>query len=181
MTVSRPSRPNSAMSAQTLLVPMSSATSVPWATADLCCSPGWSLDVVPPDEGDVVEDAKPEGDEGHEVQVDAEAVADEGEDDRDDRVGHEARDEDPVVVHPVELRPNRPEHRVQGSEDGDGRIAAELEADVDVEDEAQQDTHEEACQRDDHRTEPALTTVRSGKGYLTAIGRDNRISHGQCA
>ena len=76
-------------------------------------------------------------------QVDAQPVADERQQHGDDRVDQEPADEDPIVVDPVEFRPHRPEHRVEGRQDGDGRIATELEADVDVEDETRQDAHEE--------------------------------------
>ena len=44
-------------------------------------------------------------------------------------------DEDPIVVDPVELGADGPEDRVERGEDRHGRVAAELEADVDVEDE----------------------------------------------
>src|SRR5215212_3065257 len=146
MTVSRPSRPSSAMRAQTLLVPTSMATSVPWTTP--------TSDVVPPDQSDVVEDPEPEVDERHQVQVEAEPIADEGEDDGHDGVGHEARDEDPVVVDAVELGPHGPEDRVERCEDRNGRVAAELEADVDVEDEPEQDAHQQACQGEEHGARP---------------------------
>src|SRR5512141_2999361 len=73
--------------------------------------------------------------------------------------------------------PARTEHGVEGGEDGDGRVAAELEADVDVENEPEQHTHQQPCQGEDHRTEPVLSVVRSGKGYLTRRRPGNRIRH----
>src|SRR6266516_3969240 len=130
MTSRRPSRPTSPMRAQTLLVPTSIPTRTPSTTS--------TSNEVPPDQGDVVEDPQPERDQCHEVQVDAQPVADEGQDDGHDRVRHEARDEDAVVVDAVELGPHRPEDRVERSEDRYGRIAAELETDGDVEDEPEQ-------------------------------------------
>src|SRR6185369_11852002 len=146
MKVSRPSRPISPMSAQTLLVPTSMPTRTPSAMP--------TSDEMSPDQGDVVEDPEAEVDQRDEVQVEAQPVADEGQDDRHHRVREEARDEDPIVVDPVELRTHRPEHRVQRSEDRHGRIAAELEADVDVEDEPEQDAHQQSRQGEEQRSRP---------------------------
>jgi hypothetical protein len=92
------------------------------------------------------EDAQAEGDQCHEVQVKAEAVADECEDDRRDRVDQEPADEDAIVVDPVELSTDRAEDRVEGGKDRHRRITAELEADVDVEDESCEDAHQEPQQ-----------------------------------
>src|SRR5919109_1986690 len=147
MIVRRPSRLTSPMSAQTFVVP----TSIPTRTASrstllivsLCRS---RLDEVAPDERHVGEDPDPERDEGHEIQVEAEPVADEREDDRHDGVHHEPADEDPIVVDAVELRPDRSEHRVERGEDRHCRVALELKTDVDVEDEPGQDAHEETQQ-----------------------------------
>src|SRR3954463_16069768 len=116
MTVRRPSRPISPMSAQTLLVPTSSATRTPSTIP--------TSDEVPPDQGDVVEDPQSEVDERHEVQVDAQAIADEREDHGHDRVGHEARDEDPVVVDAIKLGPHGPEHGIERGEDRHRRVPA---------------------------------------------------------
>jgi hypothetical protein len=99
-----------------------------------------------PDERDVLEDPEPEVDEGHEIEVQAEPVADEREDHRHDRIGDEAADEDPVVVDAVELRPHGPEHRIERGKDRHGRVSRELEADVDIEDEPGQNAHEETRQ-----------------------------------
>ena len=93
MIVSRPSRLTSPMSAQTLLVPTSmptrtaSRSTVPFVSVPSVCG----LEEVAPDEGHVVEDPQAEGDERHQVQVEAEPIADEGQEHRDDRVGEEAR------------------------------------------------------------------------------------------
>src|SRR4051795_9813837 len=94
------------------------------------------LDEVPPDECDVVEDPEPEADEGDEVEVEAQPIAHEGEQHGDERVDDEAADEDPIVVDAVELRTDRAEDRVERREDRDGRVALELEPDIDVEEEA---------------------------------------------
>ena len=103
-------------------------------------------DEVTPDQRHVVEDPEPEIDQRNEVQVQAEPIADEREDDRDDRVGNEAADEDPIVVDAIELRPDGPEHRIQRGEDRHGRVTGELEADVDVEEEPGRDAHDETRQ-----------------------------------
>src|SRR3954466_15798352 len=84
MIVSRPSRLTSPMSAQTLLVP----TSMPTRTASRSTVPFASLwmiglQEVAPDEGHVVEDAQTEGDEGHQVQIETEPIADERQEHRD--------------------------------------------------------------------------------------------------
>src|SRR6188768_1397996 len=105
---------------------------------------------MPADERHVVEDPEPEGEKGHQVQVEPESIADERQQDRDDRVDEEAADEDAIVVDPIELRTDRSEHRIERGEDGHGRVPAELEADVDVEDEARQDAHEEPEQGKQH-------------------------------
>src|SRR5712691_3695971 len=78
MIVSRPSRLTSPMRAQTLLVP----TSMPTRTASRSTVPfvsvhGSFLQEMTPDEGHVVEDPQTEGDEGHEIQVQPEPIADE--------------------------------------------------------------------------------------------------------
>src|SRR5262245_367709 len=173
ITVRRPSRAISPISAQTLLDPTSSATRTPSTTSP-------TSDEVPPDEGDVVEDPQSERDQRHQVQVQPQPVSDEREDDRHDRVGDEARDEDPVVVDAVELCPHRAEHRVQRGEDRHGRVAAELEADVDVEDEPEQDAHQQACQGEEQRSRPRCGTfgerlspwggLRSCTGNIGAVG-----------
>ena len=67
----------------------------------LCC-----LDEVAPDQRDVVEDPEPEVDECDQVEVEAQPVADEGQQHGHDRVGEEAADEDPIVVDAVELGPD---------------------------------------------------------------------------
>src|SRR5262245_44069548 len=152
MTVSRPSRPISPISAQTLLVPTSSATRTPSTTRP-------TSDEVPPDEGDVVEDPQAERDQRHQVQVQPEPVADEREDDRHDRVGDEARDEDPIVVDPIELRPHRSENGIERGEDRHGRVAAEVEPDVDIENVPEQDAHQQACQGEEQRGRTSLRYV----------------------
>src|SRR4051795_13094368 len=89
MIVSRPSRLISPISAQTLDVP----TSMPTRTASrstcretLPTSELLPLDEVAADERHVVEDPEPEADQCHEVQVQAEPVAHEGQEHRDQRV-----------------------------------------------------------------------------------------------
>src|SRR5689334_15675274 len=143
MIVIRPSRLTSPISVQTFDVP----TSIPTRTASLStfvvrasCS---RLDEVAADQRHVVEDPEPEVDQCHEVQVEAEPITDEGEDDGHDRVRDEPADEDPIVVDAVELGPDGSEDRVERGKDGHGRIPRELEADVDVEDEPGKDAHEE--------------------------------------
>jgi hypothetical protein len=121
------------------------------------------LEEMAPDEGHVLEDPGPERDQCHEVQVQPEPVTDEGEQDRDAGIGDEAADEDPVVVDAVELRPDRPEDRIEGCDDGHGRVSGELEADVDVEDEPGKDAQDEPCQGKKHAAPPS-TSVRFGKG-----------------
>src|SRR6188472_1389017 len=88
MIVSLPSRLTSPISAQTLLVP----TSMPTRTASRSTasvrlrSVCQGLQEMPPDERDIVEDAQAEGDERHEVEIEAEPVADEREQHGNDRV-----------------------------------------------------------------------------------------------
>ena len=82
--------------------------------------------------------------------TEAEPIADERQQDRDDRVDQEATDEDPIVVNPIQLRPDGTEHGIEGREDRHRRVPAELETDVDVEDESRQDAHEEPEQGDQH-------------------------------
>jgi hypothetical protein len=55
------------------------------------------------------------------------------EQDGDEGVGREAGDEDPIVVDPIELGADRTEDRVERRDDRDGRVAGELETDVDLE------------------------------------------------
>ena len=91
----------------------------------------------------------------------------------DDRIDQEPADEDSIVVDPVELRTDRPEHGVERREDRDRRVAAELEADVDVEDEARQDAHEEPEQGKQHAV-VVLVPVGFGKATRPPSGRGNR-------
>src|SRR6478735_7008174 len=164
MIVSLPSRLTSPMSAQTLLVP----TSMPTRTASrstVCVrlrSVCQGLQEMTPDESDIVEDAQAEGDERHEVEIEAKPVADEGEQHRDDRVDEEPADEDAIVVDPIQLRADRPKDRIERGEDRHRRISAELEADVDVEDETRKDAHEEPEQGKQHAV-VALDPVGFGK------------------
>src|SRR6187401_1370589 len=153
MIVSRPSRLTSPMRAQTLLVP----TSMPTRTASRSTVRFVSvreglpvLQEVAADECHVIEDAQAEGDEGYQVQIVAEPIADEGEQHGDDGVDQEPADEDPIVVDAVELGADGPEHRIERGEDRHGRVATELEADVDVEDEPQEDAHQESQQGKQH-------------------------------
>src|SRR6478752_7203672 len=151
MIVSRPSRLTSPMRAQTLLVP----TSMPTRTASRSTVPFVSvrlsgLQEVAPDEGHVIEDAQTEGDEGHQVESEAEPIADECQEHRDDGVDQETADEDPIVVDPVELGADRSEDRIERGEDRHGRIPTEFEPDVDIEDEAHEDAHEESEQGQQH-------------------------------
>src|SRR6476646_12284791 len=151
MIGSRPSRLTSPMRAQTLLVP----TSMPTRTASRSTVPfvsvRWSgLQEVAPDEGHVIEDAQAEGDEGHQVEIEAEPIADERQEHRDDGVDQEPADEDAIVVDPIELGPDRSEDRIERGEDRHGRIPTEFEPDVDIEDEAHEDTDEESAQGQQH-------------------------------
>jgi hypothetical protein len=150
MIVSRPSRLTSPMRAQTLLVP----TSIPTRTASRSTVSFVSVRVwvdrrsvdlqeMTPDEGHVIEDPQAEGEECHEVQVQPEPIADEGQQDRDDRIDQEPADEDAIVVHAVEFGANGSEDGVEGREDRHRGVSAELEADIDIEDESCKDAHEE--------------------------------------
>src|SRR4051794_15029877 len=132
MIVSLPSRLTSPMRAQTLLVP----TSMPTRTASrstvcLFSVTSAGLEERPPDEGPAFEDPQAEGDDRPQVQVETEPVADERQQDGDDRVDEEPADEDPIVIDPVELRADGTEHRIERGQDGHGRVPTELEADVD--------------------------------------------------
>src|SRR3954454_6633080 len=151
MIVSRPSRLTSPMRAQTLLVP----TSMPTRFASRSTVPfvsvrGSGLQEVAPDEGHVIEDAQTEGDEGHQVEIQTEPIADECQEDRDDGVDQEPADEDAIVVDPVELGTDRSQDRIERGEDRDGRIPTEFEADIDVEDETREDADEESEQGQQH-------------------------------
>ena len=55
-------------------------------------------------------------------------------------------DEDAIVVDPVELRTHGSEDRIERGKDRHGRVPAELETDVDVEDEARKDADKESEQ-----------------------------------
>src|SRR4029079_2817768 len=156
MTVSRQSRRSSPMSVQTLDVP----TSLPTRTASLSTG-GVALPLheVAPDERHVVEDPEPEADQRDEVEVEAQAVPDERQEHRDDRIGEEAADEDPIVVDPVELGADRPQDRVERGEDRHGRVPTGLEADVDIEDEPGKDAQKETSQGEEHSVSSSLRYV----------------------
>ena len=75
MIVKAPSALTSPIRAQTLVVP----TSMPTRTASRSTLSSSPLQEVAPDQGEVLEDPGPEGHEGHEVQVQSQPIADEGE------------------------------------------------------------------------------------------------------
>src|SRR2546426_953533 len=114
---------------------------------------------VAPDERHVVEDPEAEVDQCHEIEIETEPVADERQDDRHDGIRHEPADEDPIVIDAVELRPDRSKDRIERGEDRHRRVAAELEADVDVEDEPGKDAHEETRQGEEHSASPSFRCV----------------------
>ena len=91
----------------------------------------------------------------------------------DDRVDQEPADEDPIVVDPVELCTDRPEDRIECGEDRHRRVSAELEADVDVEDETRQDAHEEPEQGEQH-ADVVLVPVGFGKATRPPEGAATR-------
>src|SRR5829696_4370269 len=109
MIVRRPSLPTSPIRAQTFVVPTSIAT----RTASLSTVPTVSLalDEVASDERHVVEDPEPERDQRDQVEVEAQPIADERQDDSHDGVRDEPADEDAIVVDTVELGPDGAEHR----------------------------------------------------------------------
>src|SRR5438552_791235 len=118
MIVMLPSRPISPMSATTFVVP----TSIPTRTASRSTLPVVPrLEEVPPDERPVVEDPWPERDQCHEVEVQTEPIADEGEQDGHACVGDEAADEDSIVVDPIQLGPDRTQNGIERGNDGDRR------------------------------------------------------------
>src|SRR4029077_20188943 len=94
--------------------------------------------------------AQTEGDEGHQVEIEPEPIADECQEYRDDGVDQEPADEDAIVVDPVELGTDRSKDRIERGENRDGRIPTEFEADVDIEDEAHEDANEESEQGQQH-------------------------------
>src|SRR3954447_13267007 len=162
ITVRRPSRLTSPIRAQTLDVP----TSMPTRTASrstcgvsLLIRRCGTLDEVPPDQRDVVEDPEPEADEGDEVEVEAQPVAHEGEQHGDERVDDEAADEDPIVVDAVELGADRPKNGVERRQDGDGGVALELEPDVDVEEEPGHDSDEKTHQGQEHGRAASVESI----------------------
>jgi hypothetical protein len=101
---------------------------------------------VAADEGHVLEDPRPEGDECYQVEVEPQSIPDEREQDGHQGVRDEAADEDAIVVDAIELRTSRAEDGVEGRDDGHGHVPRDLETDVDLEDETQQDAQGEACQ-----------------------------------
>src|SRR5664280_3379802 len=128
ITVSAPSRPTSPIRATTLVVPTSMPTmTASRSTLSVPLLVVWAgLQEMPADERDVLEDAQPEGDERHQVEIEPEAFPHEGEEARDDRVHHEPADEDPVVVCPFQIGSHGSKDGVERREDRDGRIPGQL-------------------------------------------------------
>src|SRR5262249_46652783 len=99
ITVIRPSRLTSPIRVQTFDVPTPIAPRpAPLSTFVAAPSAPSLSDEMAPDQRHVVEDPQAERDQRHKVEIEAEAVADEGEDDRHDRVRDEPADEDAIVV-----------------------------------------------------------------------------------
>ena len=137
-----------------------------------------ALQEMAPDECHVIEDAQAEGDQGYQVEIEAQPIPDEGQQNGDDRIDKEPADEDPIVVDPVELRPDGPEHRIERGEDRHRRIATELETDIDIEDESQQDAHEESQQRKQHGVFVLAPVVSARLPDGTAVRHFRRRRHG---
>src|SRR3990172_7507231 len=171
-TLIRPSRMTSPMRAHTLLVPTSIATRT---ASRSTLSPLLSLEDVSPDEGEIVEDPDAERDECDEIEVETEAIADEGQDHGDHGIDDEARDEDAIVVDPIKLGADGPDDRVEGSQDGHRRVAAELVADVDPQDEPCEDTDQESHEGQEHGS-PSLSPMRSCKASRWRSAAANRGS-----
>ena len=80
-----------------------------------------------PDYSDVLEDAPAEGEQGHEIEVDPEAVTQERERSREERIRVEARQEDAGVEMSLELGAKRAEKRIERGEDPDRRVPRPLD------------------------------------------------------
>ena len=116
MIVSRPSRATSPMRAQTLLADIDADEDrfTLHVSVRLPCAPAYRKA-----DGDAtLSKMHAEREEGHQVQVEVEAVADERQQDRDDGVDQEAADEDAIVVDPIQ-----PARTAPSTESSAARIA----------------------------------------------------------
>src|SRR5687767_5328060 len=122
MTSTPPLRPpTSPMSTHTLVVPISIATSTVWSVTarppslTLLLLPAYvratrppetrpNLKEMSPDDSDVLEDPPAEREQGDEIEVDTQPVAQERERRREERIRVEARQEDLRVEMPLQLR-----------------------------------------------------------------------------
>src|SRR2546428_9678541 len=139
MTSPPPRAVSSPMRTQTFVVPMSIATSTGWSgtAASHTFSPrfpmpekvariAWTLQEMPSDDSDVLEDPPAEGEERDQVEVDPEAVAEEREGRREEGVRVEPGKEDARVEVALELGARGTEERIERGEDPDGGIAGPL-------------------------------------------------------
>jgi len=98
----------------------------------------------------VLEDPPAEGEERHQIEVDPEAVAEEGEARREERVCVKARQEDAGIEVSLELGPRRAEQRVQRSEDSDRCVARPLDREVEAKRQTQKHPGNETEERKQH-------------------------------
>src|SRR5689334_13774530 len=131
------------------------------------------MEEVPPDRGDVGEDADTEDDDdtGRQLRADSELVPEEDDERRHDDVGEEGDDEDLVVEDAVEHRPDSAEDRVEGGDDRDRQVGLEPEGHVRVDEEPDADTGEEADEGDHCAAFPLVTGRDSRTVRLVAPGR----------
>src|SRR3954462_11309748 len=124
---------------------------------------------VSADGGGVAEDADTEDDDhrGGQLGADAELVAQEDDQRRDDHVGHERDDEHLGVEDPVEAGAQAAEDGVQGGHHGDRQVRLENQRHRRVEEESQQDAGREADDRD-HAQPPGVSEAGADFSWLSA-------------
>src|SRR2546425_749180 len=110
----------------------------------------WTLQEMPSDDSDVLEDAPAEGEERDQVEVDPEAVAEERERRREEGVRVEARKEDARVEVPLELGARGAEERVERGEDPDGGVAGPFDREVEAKRQPEKHPGDEAEEREEH-------------------------------
>src|SRR4051794_31262330 len=109
------------------------------------------MEQVPPDGGDVGEDADTEhhDDTGRQLAANAELVAEVDDGSGDHHVAQEGHHEDAVVEDPVEVGAQPAEHGVEGGDDRDGQVGLQPEGHVGLEHDTEDDADHQP-ERGDH-------------------------------
>src|SRR5258705_7595295 len=151
-------------------------------TVSPCCSPPASarprralLEEVTAYDSHILKDSPAKSEERHQVEVDAQSIAQEGQARRQQEVRVEAREEDAGVEMALELRPVGAKERVERGQDADGGIAGPFDREVESQGQPEQHPGDEAEERKKQWLRPHHAR------FATNITADSRRCGRRCA